>query len=189
MQLCSIGKSCRRLQYRAGYLSGPTVGFTSLNNTTTIGYNARVTTSNTMVFGDGSADRWACGITTSNANHAMEIGYNSTNGNGAYLTQGGNWVNTSSRIKKEGFSDINGLELLQKILQMPVQKWKYKGTTEYHIGPMAEDFYALFKLGTDDKGISTVDPAGISLAAIKELIKENTELRIRIEKLEKVIMK
>jgi len=30
-----------------------------------------------------------------------------------------------------------------------------------HIGPMAQDFYAAFKLGTDDKHIATVDADGV----------------------------
>jgi trimeric autotransporter adhesin len=176
----------------AGYQSGPDVGLTGLFNTTAIGYNARVTTSNTMVFGDANIERWAFGIKTTNASHAMEVGTNSGDGNGAFLSQGGTWNNTSSRIKKEDFSDVNGLELLQKIQLMPVQKWKYKGTNEYHIGPVAEDFYKLFGLGTDDKGISTVDPAGIALAAIQEqqrtIEKQNTmiiQLQKRMEALEK----
>jgi trimeric autotransporter adhesin len=169
----------------AGYQSGPDVGFTGLFNTTAIGYNARVTTSNTMVFGDANVDRWAFGIKTTNANHAMEVGTNSGDGNGAFLSQGGTWNNTSSKVKKEDFSDVNGWELLQKIQLMPVQKWKYKGTNEYHIGPVAEDFYKLFGLGTDDKGISTVDPAGIALAAIQEqqkIIEKQHKMILLLEK-------
>ena len=168
-----------------GYYSGPAAWTLSLNNTSAIGYSAQVTTDNTMVFGNADVDRWAFGITTTIANHALEVGNSFGNGNGAYLTQGGTWTNTSSKIKKEDFSDINGLELLQKIQLMPVQKWKYKGTNEYHIGPVAEDFYKLFGLGIDDKGISTVDPAGIALAAIQEqqrIIEKQNELIIQLQK-------
>jgi trimeric autotransporter adhesin len=168
-----------------GYFSGPDVGLTSLNNTTAIGYNAKVSTSNTMAFGDAAVDRWAFGITTTNANHALEVGVNATDGNGAYLTQGGTWTNTSDMNKKEDFSEIIGNELLQKISQLSIQRWKYKGTNEYHIGPTAQEFYTLFNVGTDDKGISTVDPAGIALAAIKEqqrLIEKQNELILQLEK-------
>jgi trimeric autotransporter adhesin len=175
-----------------GYDAGPQPFVPNLVNTTCIGDEARVTTSNTMVFGNGDVVHWAFGKNTTFVNAALDVGSNSTNGNGAYLTLGGTWTNTSSRKKKENFSDINGLELLQKIIQLPVQKWKYKGTGEYHIGPVAEDFYKLFGLGTDDKGISTVDPAGIALAAIQEqqrmIEKQNKlieQLQKRIEVLEK----
>ena len=159
---------------------GSNAGFaglaTNLNNTTTVGHNAWVSTSNTMVFGDQNVDRWAFGISTTNLQHALEVGFGPGNGNGAFLTQGGTWTNTSSRAKKEDFTEVNGADLIQKLKALPIQKWKYINTDEYHIGPVAEDFYDLFGLGTDDKGISTVDPAGISLAAIKELIKQTEEL-------------
>jgi hypothetical protein len=171
-----------------GFTSGPATGFTSLNNTTAIGYNANVTSSNTMVFGDVNVDRWAFGISTTNANHALEVGTNGANGNGAYLTQGGTWTNTSDINKKEDFSALDGTSLLQKISTLSVQRWKYRGTNEYHIGPTAQQFYALFAVGNDDKGISTIDPAGIALAAIQELINENEELKQRISALEILII-
>lgn len=167
------------------YDAGPQPFVPNLVNTTCIGDEARVTTSNTMVFGNGDVVHWAFGSNATQANQAIEVGTNSTNGNGAFLTIGGTWTNTSSRLKKEDFSDLNGLELLQKIQQMPIQKWKYKGTNEYHIGPVAEDFYKLFGLGTDDKGISTVDPSGIALAAIQEQQRIIEQLLKRIEALEK----
>jgi hypothetical protein len=168
----------------AGF-SGTTI--TDLDNTTAVGSNAKVSTSNTMSFGDLNVDRWAFGITTTTAQHALEVGDSGGNGNGAFLTQGGTWTNTSSISKKEDFIDLNPTDLLQKIKALRIQKWKYIGTDEYHIGPVSEDFYKQFHLGTDDKGISTVDPAGISLAAIQQLIKENDELKKRIEKLEQLI--
>jgi len=170
-----------------GSNAGFSGGVTNLNNSTAVGSNAMVSTSNTMSFGDVNVDRWAFGITTTTAQHALEVGVNGTDGNGAYLTEGGTWTNTSSISKKENFSEINSTDLIQKVKALRIQKWKYIGTDEYHIGPYAEDFYKLFGLGTDDKGISTVDPAGISLAAIQQLIKENEELKKRIEKLEQLI--
>ncbi|MFM9907870.1 MAG: tail fiber domain-containing protein [Chitinophagaceae bacterium] len=167
-----------------GINAGFETGFTDLDNTVVIGAEAKVSQSETMVFGRISMKRWAFGLSTPGAGHALEVGSANTNGNGAYLTQGGTWTNASDVNKKEDFSILDGNELLQKISSLPITKWKYKGSDEYHIGPMAQDFYKLFDLGTDDKGISTVDPAGIALAAIQELIKENTDLKKRIEKLE-----
>jgi len=163
----------------AGFSGGGAI--TNLNNTTSVGSNAVVSTSNTMVFGDQNVDRWAFGISTTSLQHALEVGVNAGDGNGAYLTQGGTWTNTSSLSKKEDFSEINSIDLIQKIKTLRIQKWKYINTEEYHIGPVSEDFYNLFGLGTDDKGISTVDPAGISLAAIKELIKETESMRKELQ--------
>ncbi len=164
---------------------GADITLSGLYNTTAIGKNAKVSTQNTMVFGSSTVSKWAFGLPTPGGLHALEVGNAATNGNGAYLSTGGNWTNTSSRIKKDNFTDLNSNDLLQKISQLPIQKWKYKGANEYHIGPVAEDFYALFGLGADNKGISTVDPAGIALAAIKEQQKIITQLLKRIEALEK----
>lgn len=72
-----------------GYRSGPQIAFTNLSNTTALGADAIVTTSNTMVFGDGAVDRWAFGTTTTKAQRALQVGDDATNGNGAYLTKGG----------------------------------------------------------------------------------------------------
>ena len=49
---------------------------------------------------------------------------------------------------------------------------------------MAQDFKTSFNVGVDDKSISTLDPAGISLAAIQELMKEIEILKKRIALLE-----
>lgn len=37
------------------------------------------------------------------------------------------------------------------------------------MGPMAQDFYAAFGLGADDRHIVTVDESGVALAAIQAL--------------------
>jgi hypothetical protein len=90
---------------------------------------------------------------------------------GAYLSNAGDWTNASDRNVKESFVPVDGADILDKIDQLPVNEWNYKreGADVRHIGPVAQDFYALFGVGADDKSISTIDPAGIALAAIKEL--------------------
>ena len=52
---------------------------------------------------------------------------------------------------------------------------------------MAQDFKAAFNVGLDDKSISTIDPGGVALAAIQQLIKENEILRKENEILRKRI--
>ena len=119
---------------------------------------------------------------------------------GAYLSGNGTtWTNASDKNQKENFTDIDSEQLLEKISALPISRWNYKDEDETvtHIGPVAQDFYALFGVGADDISISTIDPAGIALAAIKELIKKskrvdaleqnNRELNERLEKLEKMI--
>lgn len=96
---------------------------------------------------------------------------------GAYC-DGTNWVNASDRNSKENFEPVNGEDLLEKISQLEITKWNYKGNSETeHIGPTAQDFQETFGVGSDGKSISTIDPSGIALAAIKELNRQNHELQ------------
>ncbi|MBK7092843.1 MAG: tail fiber domain-containing protein [bacterium] len=115
---------------------------------------------------------------------------------GAYC-DGANWVNASDKNSKENFEQVNGEEILEKISDLEITKWNYKGDDDaQHIGPTAQDFKKTFGVGADDKSISTIDPSGIALAAIKELYsqlqakdKEMKELREEMAKLKKEIEK
>ncbi|MBB1439400.1 tail fiber domain-containing protein [Shewanella sp. SG41-4] len=97
---------------------------------------------------------------------------------------------TSDVNKKENFQTINGTEILGAISKLAISKWNYKSqsVSEQHIGPMAQDFYKLFGLGgNDDKHISAIDSAGISLAAIQALYDLNMKKDQQIEELSKRI--
>jgi hypothetical protein len=120
---------------------------------------------------------------------------------GAYC-DGSNWVNASDANLKENFADVDGNELLNKIASLPISEWNYKAGADRtkHIGPTAQDFQATFGVGSDGKSISTIDPSGIALAAIKELNKKlnernasleekNAELSARLEKLQQMVEK
>jgi len=135
--------------------------------------------------------------------YPIHVGTNPVNGNGAYLDPGGTWTNTSSRSVKERFVQYRPAEVLEKILQLPVEGYFYKGTEVYHITPMAEDFYRLFGTGvheiieTDstgqlvrrpnpdvDKYLAASDIAGVALLGIQALHEENVQLRQRVSDLE-----
>ncbi len=62
--------------------------------------------------------------------------------------------------------------ILDRVRQLPIKTWRYKpeisGDNNRHIGPMAEDFHALFNVG-DGKTIHVGDLASIALAAIQDL--------------------
>jgi hypothetical protein len=159
-----------------GAFSNPATG--NLTNAIVIGTGATVSTSNTMVFGaQTSTTKWAFGRPTTS--YALQVGNTTSDGNGAYLSTGGTWTNGSSRDFKEDFEELNGEEILNKIDKLSVTKWKYKGTNETHIGPIAEEFKEQFNLGVkeDDKHISTIDASGIALKAIQMLRKENNSLK------------
>ena len=161
-------------------------------------------------FGDGSCIApGACRtsgflvINRLDGDHPIHVGTNGTNGNGAHLTNAGVWTNGSSRSFKERFVQYRPAEVLEKILQLPVEGYFYKGTQEYHITPMAEDFYRLFGTGvheiieTDstgqlvrrpnpdvDKYLAASDVAGVALLGIQALHAENAQLRRRVSDLE-----
>jgi hypothetical protein len=85
---------------------------------------------------------------------------------------------TSSRYTKENFAMVNGKDVLSRVRNMPLSTWNYisEGRGVRHMGPMAEDFYQAFKLGTGNTSIGVQDLAGVSLGAIKELDSRTNEL-------------
>lgn len=108
---------------------------------------------------------------------------------GAFLSTGGIWQNASSRKLKDNFTAIDPREILRKVVSLPVQMWNYKveGTKFRHIGPVSQDFYRIFNVGTSDEAIGTVDADGVALAAIQGLNEELKDRDKKIEQLEKEI--
>ncbi|MCX6832232.1 MAG: tail fiber domain-containing protein [candidate division Zixibacteria bacterium] len=130
--------------------------------------------------------------------HGIGVGVDATHridvAGGAYC-DGTNWVNASDANVKENFQPVNGSELLDQIEQLAISRWNYKGNADMaHIGPTAQDFQAIFGVGSDGKSISTIDPAGIALAAAKELrieLKDKTqqlnELQNKVQQLQALV--
>lgn len=113
-----------------------------------------------------------------------------TSANGAHLTAGGTWTNGSSRAVKEAFQSIDASAVLAGVLDLDISRWRYIGSDEgFHIGPMAEDFHALFNTGNAATHIATVDADGVALAAIQglhaKLEAENSALRERLATLDR----
>jgi hypothetical protein len=101
------------------------------------------------------------------------------------LNDGSAWSCSSDRSLKENFELVDGLEVLVRLSQVPIQTWNAKGTDPgiRHMGPTAQDFYAAFGLGEDDKHISTVDADGVALAAIQGLYKVSRDQATQIKDL------
>jgi trimeric autotransporter adhesin len=79
---------------------------------------------------------------------------------------------TSDRNAKENFTPLDSQSVLARVASLPMTEWNYKSDKKSvrHIGPMAQDFQAAFRLdGGDDKHISVVDEGGVALAAIQGL--------------------
>jgi hypothetical protein len=118
----------------------------------------------------------------------------------------GTFNNNSDRNAKQEFASVSSSQILGKVLKLPVSEWSYKeDPMTRHLGPMAQDFHAIFKIGTDEKHIAPIDEGGVAFAAIQglnekveagsresderiqKLETENQELKQRLEALEKAI--
>jgi hypothetical protein len=110
---------------------------------------------------------------------------------------GASWINSSDRNLKEAFEPVDAQAILAKVAALPLSRWNYTNAPgARHLGPMAQNFQAAFGLGADDKSIATVDADGVALAAIQglnqkleEARQENTTLRQRLEKLERLLQR
>ncbi|HNU89503.1 MAG TPA: tail fiber domain-containing protein, partial [Ferruginibacter sp.] len=165
-------------------LGASTQAGSAINNGTAVGYDASVTQSNSMVFGDANVTKWGFGINTAAAN-ILEFNNAVTT---ARLTTGGVWTDVSDRNKKTELKAMDGYSVLHKIMQLPVYHYRYSNTTdEYHISPMAQDFQNLFQVG-DGKSLSALDKSGVALIGIQQLKKENEELPKELAELKKFVM-
>jgi hypothetical protein len=126
-----------------------------------------------------------------------------TTSTGAHLTNGGTWTNNSDVNRKHLFVGVDAEQVLRKVATVPIATWSYLADDAQarHMGPTAQDFHAAFGLGHSETAISTVDADGVALAAIQALERrtrelqegngalkrENTELRTRLDRLERAV--
>src|SRR5205085_155891 len=61
----------------------------------------------------------------------------------------GAWVAISDRNAKANFAELDGREVLARLVKIPLSTWNYKteDATVRHMGPMAQDFFAAYHLG------------------------------------------
>ena len=108
---------------------------------------------------------------TGGARFVVGIDVNGINTWACTLTAGNNWSCSSDRALKQGLVALDGRAVLESLMSMPVYQWQPKGVNAHvkHYGPTAQDFYAAFGLGDDDKMIGFQDAEGVALAAIQGL--------------------
>lgn len=102
---------------------------------------------------------------------------------------------TSDRSAKEHLQPVDPRAVLEQVAALPISRWDFKQDPDTpHLGPMAQDFYAAFRVGSDDKHIATVDADGVALAAIQGLNQkleetraENAQLKARLDQLETLL--
>ena len=150
----------------------------------------------TFIWGDGSAQASADTFrnTTNNefaarASGGFRFRTNLAGTTGCNLPAGSGVFNcTSSRATKENFLMVNGAEVLSRLKGIEVSSWNYisEGQNVRHMGPMAEDFFKAFELGTGNTSIGLQDLTGVSLAAIKELDQRTNELRHKTAEVEQL---
>jgi hypothetical protein len=98
--------------------------------------------------------------------------YDGPNGSGCNLSAGGgSWNCSSDRNLKDNIVPIDSRSVLERVAQLPITQWKMKAEPagRKHIGPMAQDFYAAFGLGDNDRYIALGDGQGVALAAVQAL--------------------
>lgn len=102
---------------------------------------------------------------------------------------GGSVVHSSSRERKEGFQEVHPETILDQLAEIPIETWSYKQDPSgvRHIGPTAEDFYAAFGLGADDKHIAINDSASVALVAVQGLYVLLQEREGEIRRLDAVV--
>jgi trimeric autotransporter adhesin len=150
----------------------------------------------TFIWSDGSAQQSADTFrnTANNEFAARATGgfrfrTNLTGTTGCNLPAGSGVFNcTSSRTTKENFFSVDGNDVLARLRKVPVSTWNYiaEGQQSRHLGPMAEDFYSAFQLGTTDKAIGIQDAVGVSLAAVKALDARTMELQQKTAEVEQL---
>jgi hypothetical protein len=114
---------------------------------------------------------------------------------------GGAWVEkvftqtvtgVSDAAQKENRRPVEGREVLERLLNIPVETWNYIAQPDAirHMGPMAQDFFEAYGLGVDDR-LSAIDVQGVALASIQalhEIVEQKdaqiVELEARLTELE-----
>jgi hypothetical protein len=120
-----------------------------------------------------SAATWGINNFSGNLNLIKSgTGFNAAvlQGNGN-LTIAGTLTQGSDRDTKRDVVPVQPEQILAKVASLPITTWNRKTDqpSVRHMGPMAQDFAAVFGLGDDDRHIAVLDIAGVSLASIQAL--------------------
>jgi len=105
--------------------------------------------------------------------------------NGATLSAGGVWTNSSSRALKQDIRDLDTADALDVLKEMKPVTYSYKvDPTEHHVGFIAEDVPDLVAT-KDRKGLSAMDVVAVLTSVVQEQQKTIDELKARLDHIEK----
>jgi hypothetical protein len=107
----------------------------------------------------------------------------------AWTPGSASWSFSSDRNLKDRIVPVSAESVLEKVQALPLVEWSYKGYSQRHIGPMAQDFHALFPLNDNDKMLDDADLHGVALAAIQGLNQKLNEKDAEIQKLKEKVDK
>jgi len=135
-----------------------------------------------------AADTWTAGsggarhFTINNGGNPADFNLDSS-GN---LTIQGTLTQSSDRNVKDHVRSVHGRRVLAKLSRLPMSRWSYQDDDGVrHLGPMAQDFFAAYRLGDDRRHISPSDLAGVGLAAIKAMHRQQRASDRRVTALRK----
>ncbi len=154
------------------------------------GRRAQANRTGCFVWSDAGGGSVSCNVVNRTVFRSSGGFYIYTNANmttGARLSTGsGSWSSLSDRNAKANITPVDPEEVLERLVTLSISTWNYKAQDPSirHMGPMAQDFYAAFGLGEDDRYIDSIDADGVALAAIQALYARNQQQAARIAQLE-----
>jgi hypothetical protein len=106
---------------------------------------------------------------------------------GCSLPAGGaaSWSCSSDRNLKDDIKAISPKDVLSRVVNLPLSTWQFKGTNRRHLSPMAQDFWAAFGFGEDDRHITASDVSGVALAAVQGVHNELNVLKAKNAQLQR----
>lgn len=135
----------------------------------------------TLTLGAGSVDRLTIdrdgnvGIGTVRPTHPLEMA------NGAYVSAGGVWTNSSSRERKDNIVALTPEEALAALIALEPVRFNYKrDTSEEYVGFIAEDVPGLVA-STDRMSLSTMDIVAVLTKVVQQQQQKIEELEARLD--------
>jgi hypothetical protein len=93
----------------------------------------------------------------------------------------------SDRNLKRDIQAVDEQAVLESVARMPISTWSYKNDdpSVRHLGPMAQDFHAAFRLGSTDRAYDPIDAHGVEFAAIQALYERLRKDEALLERLQR----
>lgn len=134
----------------------------------------------TLTIGAGSVDRMTIdrdgnvGIGVARPEHPLQMA------NGAHVTAGGVWANSSSRQRKQNIADLGVEEAIQALIALEPVSFKYiNDQRETYLGFIAEDVPDI--VATDDRqSLSTMDIVAVLTKVVQDQQQRIAELETKL---------